>query len=235
MACLFGHKWDGCKCIKCGKLRNENHDWNLCAGKCKKCGRSCNVEHDWEGCKCKNCGEKDTSFKAQHNFLSISGKCVNVCSVCGKEDASYNAQHTYQLIPGKCEEECTVCGETQKIKHSYNNGKCTRCGTDINASGDNGIPPLIWAALEGNVKEVKALLIGGADVNICNDETPLMVAAKKGYDSEHIEIVKLLLSHGANVNATDLYGSSALRLAQRKGLTKMVDLLAAHGGKYLGA
>ena len=82
---------------------------------------------------------------------------------------------------------------------------------------------------------MKALLAAGANVNICTDETPLMVAAKKGYDPEHTEIVKLLLAHGVDVNATDRYGSSALRLAQRKGLTKMVELLVAHGGKYLGA
>ena len=25
MACLFGHKWNGCKCEKCGKIRNEGH------------------------------------------------------------------------------------------------------------------------------------------------------------------------------------------------------------------
>ena len=37
MACLFGHKWDGCKCSKCGKTRNEGHVWNDCI--CKKCGK----------------------------------------------------------------------------------------------------------------------------------------------------------------------------------------------------
>ena len=37
MACLFGHKWDGCICSKCGAKRNENHDWE--DGTCKKCGK----------------------------------------------------------------------------------------------------------------------------------------------------------------------------------------------------
>jgi ankyrin repeat protein len=62
-----------------------------------------------------------------------------------------------------------------------------------------------------------------------------MAAARKGYDAEHVEIVKILLAHGANVNATDPLGSSAVRLAQRKGLSKMVNLLESHGGRYLGA
>jgi len=37
MACLLGHKWNGCKCEKCGKQRNENHLWQ--SGKCSICGR----------------------------------------------------------------------------------------------------------------------------------------------------------------------------------------------------
>jgi hypothetical protein len=181
---------------------------------------------------CSVCGKED-SYSVKHDFQPVAGRCVKVCSVCGQED--YKKYHTYQPVSGECVEACSVCGNTQKIGHIYNNGKCTRCGVDINARAHGGVPPLIWAALEGNVEEVKSLLKGGAKVNIFTDETPLMAAARKGYDSNHIEIVELLLAHGADVNATDIYGSSALRLAHRKGLSKMVDLLAAHGGKYLGA
>jgi len=36
MACLLGHKWNGCKCEKCGKVRNERHHWEN--GKCTVCG-----------------------------------------------------------------------------------------------------------------------------------------------------------------------------------------------------
>jgi len=27
MSCFFNHKWDGCKCLKCGKIRDKEHDW----------------------------------------------------------------------------------------------------------------------------------------------------------------------------------------------------------------
>jgi len=38
MACIFGHKWDGCKCTKCGKTRNTQH--KIGDGKCTKCGKT---------------------------------------------------------------------------------------------------------------------------------------------------------------------------------------------------
>ena len=34
--CLFGHKWLGCKCTRCGKTRDENHF--LVDDKCGICG-----------------------------------------------------------------------------------------------------------------------------------------------------------------------------------------------------
>lgn len=36
MACLLGHRWNGCKCEKCGKTRDDNHVWQN--GRCKQCG-----------------------------------------------------------------------------------------------------------------------------------------------------------------------------------------------------
>ena len=37
MACLFGHKWNGCKCEVCGKVRDAAHSWDGCV--CKTCGK----------------------------------------------------------------------------------------------------------------------------------------------------------------------------------------------------
>ena len=40
MSCLFGHKWNGCKCSKCDKTRNEQHTWANDNGiaHCSVCG-----------------------------------------------------------------------------------------------------------------------------------------------------------------------------------------------------
>ncbi len=62
MRCLFGHKWDGCKCTKCGDVRDE--------------------EHDWDGCKCKRC---DKVRDREHSFQAVEGKCKEKRTVCGKD------------------------------------------------------------------------------------------------------------------------------------------------------
>ncbi|MDR0593262.1 MAG: ankyrin repeat domain-containing protein [Bifidobacteriaceae bacterium] len=105
-------------------------------------------------------------------------------------------------------------------------------GADVNARGTSGITALIWAAYHGDAATARALIDAGADVNQFGaDESPLMAAARKN----HLDVVELLLDRGADVDATDFYGSSAVRLAQRKGLTRMVAYLKSRGGRYLGA
>jgi len=66
MACLFGHNWDGCKCEKCGKIRNKDHKYESIPGQCKNicsiCGKTIDVEHDFtqqenkDLMNCKVCG-----------------------------------------------------------------------------------------------------------------------------------------------------------------------------------
>ena len=58
LKCLFGHKWNGCKCFRCGKKRDEQHNWNFCKGTCNRCGKFCYEQHDWNGYKCSKCGKK---------------------------------------------------------------------------------------------------------------------------------------------------------------------------------
>ena len=27
LSCIFGHKWNGCTCERCGEVRNEGHEY----------------------------------------------------------------------------------------------------------------------------------------------------------------------------------------------------------------
>ncbi len=74
MSCIF-HKWNGCKCSKCGKVRDEGHKWNGC--KCSICGKVRDEGHNWNGCKCSICGK--TRDEGHEWDL-----CKGVCTICGK-------------------------------------------------------------------------------------------------------------------------------------------------------
>lgn len=60
--CSFGiHRWDGCKCIRCGAKRDEDHSWINC--RCSRCGETRDVGHAWDGCVCSVCGKEDHDYK----------------------------------------------------------------------------------------------------------------------------------------------------------------------------
>ncbi len=229
------------KCSRCGWTLTE-HDFKPASGKCVKVCTRCgeeespvNAKHKWQRVKgqcrerCAVCGKERESG---HTWKYVEGQCVPVCSVCGAKGDSWKARHTWEPVPGKCEEKCKYCDRTQSVKHQYKGGKCVRCGRSIETPENGSVPPLLWAAVEGDVDEVRELIAGGADVNRYGpDETPLIGAAGKGYDAKHKEIVKILLDAGANINATDMYGRTALQAAARKGLNDMVSYLASRGGR----
>ena len=49
ISCLFGHKWNGCKCSRCGKTRDESHAWKGCT--CTICGKTRDEGHVWKPTK----------------------------------------------------------------------------------------------------------------------------------------------------------------------------------------
>lgn len=74
-----------------------------------------------------------------------------------------------------------------------------------------GRTALHYAASENNAKEVQRLIAGGAAVDARDNDqwTPLIFAAQMGY----ADIATLLLDHGADVNAINVSGRSALARA----------------------
>ncbi|WP_348822146.1 ankyrin repeat domain-containing protein [Flavobacterium aestuarii] len=82
--------------------------------------------------------------------------------------------------------------------------------------------PLGYAISKGDIEAVKKFIEYGADVNeVSNGMSPLMIAAR--YNK--VEIIKLLLSKGANLNKKDENGFTALKYAELSNATEAIQLL----------
>src|SRR5437764_9373486 len=107
---------------------------------------------------------------------------------------------------------------------------------------EDGATAFLRAAQSGDITLMRRLLEDGADANIAttNNTTPLMVAAGIGWvegvtteqgAKENLETVRLLLELGADVNAVDGDGRTALHGAAHKGRNEIVQMLVDHGAK----
>jgi ankyrin repeat protein len=88
--------------------------------------------------------------------------------------------------------------------------------------------PLQDAAAAGDIGRVRALLLedpSGVTARVAGT-TALHEATRAG----HLEVVKLLVEKGANVNATDFSGLTPLRLALGRRQLAIADYLRQHGG-----
>ncbi len=115
IGCTFGiHAWEGCQCSKCGKIRNEQHDWSDDCNECSVCGTTRPDAHTWDGCKCSKCGKTRND---QHDW----GKNCEKCSKCGK---TRDGGHDWS----KDCEKCTRCGSERMDAHQWSGCKCGSCG-----------------------------------------------------------------------------------------------------------
>ena len=101
-------------------------------------------------------------------------------------------------------------------------------GVNPNSADNKGLTALNWAAYNGNVPVVRALLAHKAAVDSHSNPdawTPLMNAANGG----HNDVIALLLDAGAQINAKDKVGDAAVWYAATSNLRQTAALLKARG------
>jgi ankyrin repeat protein len=107
---------------------------------------------------------------------------------------------------------------------------------DVNSRNEEGNPPLHEAFFYTGFFDEKTaasvvlrLLEHGADPNTRDDNqsnsTPLHIASSQGW----LEVARLLLSHGANVDEKDKEGRTPFQVATSKGHVEMTKLLLEYG------
>jgi ankyrin len=111
-------------------------------------------------------------------------------------------------------------------------------GQNLEPSGDNKATLLHRAAWWGNRKAVEGLIELGADLNAVDERggTPLHAALQSGctrywdvLSGPHWDVLRLLIEHGANVNAGNNEKMTALHGAAGSGHTEAIKLLLDHG------
>jgi len=93
-------------------------------------------------------------------------------------------------------------------------------GADVNVKDKHGTTPLYYPALNGDVESVEFLVSKGADVNVnLNDRgmSLLHLTVMNNCNGDAIaaeKIVRILVSHGADVNVKNDVGKTAIHYAE---------------------
>ena len=131
------------------------------------------------------------------------------------------------------------------VKHGADVNRCLTHGKSSPGQfSRKGATPFLLASATSDIPLMRLLLELGANPAISNEDhtTPLLVACGihvgsdaanevAGEESDVLEAAQLLLKLGADVNAVDANGDTAMHAAALKNLPKVVQFLADQGAK----
>jgi ankyrin repeat protein len=159
----------------------------------------------------------------QSNALSLAAEqgCEIMVDVLISRGVDLNTMDESGLTP---------LGYATKVGHFNIALSLIRAGANINYQSGNSSLPLVEATLEGHDELVRLLLESGADPRLChgqNNITALIMAARQN----NAAIIQLLLDHGADIEAMDTYGNSALLEACHKSSFESILYLLDAGAR----
>lgn len=122
-------------------------------------------------------------------------------------------------------------GQLKKVEAAIAAG-----GVDVDAVGSHGNTALMYAAYYGHVPVIRALLANGADPDARSTEdgleaeaTALMLAAGSAFINNHAEVIRLLAEAGAELDARDALGRTALHHAAGRAVPNALQALLVLG------
>ncbi|MEM7369164.1 MAG: ankyrin repeat domain-containing protein [Bacteroidota bacterium] len=120
--------------------------------------------------------------------------------------------------------EAAAVGEQKEL-----NRHLASPGLEIDAFAADGFSALGLACFFGHISSVQRLIEAGADVNLAANNSFKVRPLHSAVASKHVEIARLLLTHGANPNVQQQNNVSPLHSAAHNGQLDMVQLLLTHG------
>ncbi len=121
--------------------------------------------------------------------------------------------------------------DTARSNDSARLEKLISQGMDVNKADNDGNAPLMLAARWGNATRVGVLLRHGAKpdlVRSARGRTALMIACAYWAG---LDVCKMLVEKGADVNVTSVDGTTPLMLAAQNGKVEVVGYLLSRGAK----
>jgi hypothetical protein len=232
IACILGkHKWNGCKCSECGKLRGEEHDWSQNCEKCSICGKELQDAHKWNGYKCTRC----KATRSANEVLIDSAKLgqIEVIESALANGANIDAKNDNGMV---ALHEAVGNGHIDIVK------LLVRLGADINVKNKKGMTPILLAEAEGHFGTVKILTELGADITSLDNITKRLldpdvdVNARDEYGSTMIfmswknkAIAEEIIRLGGDINAKDVKGMTSLHWAVCNYFVERVKILIELG------